>query len=129
MVANRCYPQFGSDYSVFVGYYYILPLNTIFSSSAQAMSISENAFAGLPISFDSDKHNFPSVEMCMGITPGMTYEQVTQIIGQPQALKASGMLIVAYNLSDTDAQLVVEYIYTNNQFVVRTCELIGGTKS
>jgi hypothetical protein len=57
----------------------------------------------------------------------MTYAQITNIIGLPQDQVTFGLLVVSYDLVNSDQKLLVEYIQQDGQLVARSCTIEGGT--
>jgi hypothetical protein len=59
----------------------------------------------------------------------MTYAQITNIIGLPQDQVTFGLLVVSYDLVNSDQKLLVEYIQQDGQLVARSCTIEGGTEN
>ena len=63
------------------------------------------------------------------ITEGMTYTQITDIMGLPQAQVTFGLLVVRYDLENSNQKLLMEYIQQGGQLVARSCAFDGGTNN
>ena len=103
-VANRNYQY--ANYSTFVGYFAVTPLNNMYSGSQQSV--------GLPDHFQQIEFSTKSTSPIqkansVNISKGMTYSAITEEIGLPQRMLTFGLMVVEYDLSDTS--IVVEYAY------------------
>ena len=107
--ANRQYSI--ADYDMFVGYFCVTPLN-YYSVVEEATSIS----------FDTNKANLPIYSATLEISEGMTYDEVTEILGEPQRQNTSGSTVLAYDLMDGEI-FVVEYAWDGTTWVVYSCRL------
>ena len=101
--ANRSYS--GLNYSQFVGYYEITPLNNLYIPT-RSVNIGSSIDH---IEFQPNKINLPTYSMVQNIQVGMLYSEVTELIGLPQRMITSGVVVVEYEI-DNGTVLQVEYV-------------------
>lgn len=113
--ANRDYSASDSraNYSIFVGYYEVTPLNNFY---VNVSAISANLVTYDRIDILADKSNLPLYRDIINIQKGMLYSEVTELIGQPQRIITSGLMIVEYDLSD-GSKLEVEYVRNTDGYL------------
>lgn len=102
--ANRNYSY--ANYSIFVGYYEVTPLNNFYVNAATSTF---NIPTSTMIELLPNKTIRPSYSSAVGIEKGMLYSEVTDLIGLPQHIRTFGLIVVEYELSN-DNLLVVEYV-------------------
>jgi hypothetical protein len=110
--ADRTY--FYADYSVFVGFYEVTPLNNLYVNT-QMRSFEHSEFD--TIYFTNRKNNLPDYSVAIGITKGMLYSDVTEIIGLPQRTRTFGITVVEYDLSNNGI-MIVEYVRNSEGHLV-----------
>ena len=115
-----------ADYTVFGGFFKVTPLNNMFVDEGgffSGYSIRENANYDL-IDFCTDKDILLGNDDVSLILPGMTYDEVTQLIGLPRERLTFGVIVVGYQL-DNGAIFALEYIRTpSGQLVVESYSII-----
>lgn len=77
------------------------------------------------LSYEIGKRDLPSIADCASVSVGMSYREITNLIGFPQKPRAFGLQIVEYAIAETDTVLIVEFINTDGQLVVRSCKYEG----
>jgi len=111
----------GAEYIIFVGYYEVSPVNDIIMTSRGRQLILEST-VDREIYIDEQAPAL-SVDSISLIEKGMTVSQVHDLIGLPQSIVGSGVLMDSYQL-DGGNRLVVHYgMYreqVNKMFVVGT---------
>lgn len=107
------------NYTDFVGYYFITPLNNMYSAT-QAAAASYDTNAYLYVEYQVDKQVLPDSGTAHLVYEGMSYSQVTELLGLPQQQRTFGLLVVEYALAD-GSFLVVEYVSIDGQLIVNNC--------
>lgn len=107
------------NYTDFVGYYFITPLNNMYSAT-QAAAASYDTNAYLYVEYQVDKQVLPDSGTAHLVHEGMSYSQVTELLGLPQQQRTFGLLVVEYALAD-GSFLVVEYVSIDGQLIVNNC--------
>ncbi len=111
--ADRTYPY--ADYSIFVGFFRITPLNNFYSNGRSVALYDQ-------LMLDKFKADLPEVNSALQIEKNMTYSDVTDIIGLPQRVLTFGVMVVEYELKGGKS-LIVEYVNQNGHFVVEDCSV------
>ena len=93
--ANRNYGTI--NYSIFIGYYKVTPLNYIYS--AQNI-ISQNSVINTTILLEMHKQNYPEIDSIDNISIGSTIEEVTEYLGLPQRSVTFGLQSADYYMSN-----------------------------
>ena len=115
--ADRDYSQFlmPCNYSEFVGYFKVTPINNLFSTAVSSPMTVEDYEAKINQQCVAVK---PSREIANMIATGMSYSRVTELLDTQGQLITSGLFIVEYELDD-GGKLTVEYVSDlNGQYVV-----------
>lgn len=94
-------------YSVFAGYFEVTPINT---NSVLSYSSTVDCAESCAIDYNESNEVLPDAARIETIERGMTYNEVTQLIGKPQRCITYGLVVVEYDLNDGSA-LQVEYSY------------------
>ena len=110
-----------ANYSQFIAYYCVTPLNNMFDPTAftqlelSATNASECENIGTVI----------DITETMSIVPGMLYDEVIAQIGVPDRYRTSSLRIAEYDLCDNSV-FVVEFTANEGQVVVKSCQIEGG---
>ena len=114
--ASRAYTDvdydYDVDYSLFVGFFRITPLNNMYSPEARTASVANY------VEFDSEKVDLPDYEETLSINVGMTYSQVTDSIGLPQCRVTFGSLVVKYEISNGKSMFIWYLHNSENEYIV-----------
>ena len=124
-IANRDYSDI--NYTDFVGFYRITPLNYTVSTTAQASTQSPVQTSLRYISFNEGKSELPDYSCTSTVCKGMTYSEVTSIIGEPQRQITFGVTVVEYDISN-GGTLVVEYVLGDSQYIVHSLKYMEVTQ-
>lgn len=108
-------------YSVFAGYFEVTPINTrsVLSDMSTADYVDPCA-----IDYNESDEILRDAAQIETIEKGMTYNEVTQLIGKPQRCITSGLVVVEYDLNDGRA-LQVEYSYIPEKgYIVESYDIV-----
>ncbi len=96
--ADRNYS--GCNYSQFVGYFKIKPLNTVYTPVRSSTFNGENSTIARATPEILTEQTPITVQMTTNIKVGMTLVEVTDILGEPHRILPTGINMIQYNLSD-----------------------------
>lgn len=112
------------NYTVFVGYYFVTPLNNYYylipdSGLTRSGPVEEQQC----IAFDKNTPELPTLAEVRLITTGMSYSEVTELIGLPQEQTTFGLTVVKYNIAESNSYLSVQYVLQNGIYTVFSCQI------
>jgi hypothetical protein len=112
--ADRNYPY--ADYDEFVGFFRVTPLNYI-NNTGLAYIGQQSALETSSLAFELEKAELPDSSKASSVRIGMSYEEVTAILGKPQRQVTFGVMVVEYALSNGE-RFFVEYTQIGSVYEV-----------